>query len=126
VGRILPSRTFLPVPAQGAIAVVTRTGDADLARVVGRVDHAATRACVTAERTFASELGGDCRVPLGALATIRGRALSLVGEVLTVDGRTRLRTHRRGPVSEAASLGSRLGKVMLDRGALELLSPGNR
>jgi hydroxymethylbilane synthase len=126
IGRILPSATFLPAPAQGAIAVVGRAGDSVLASLVPRIDHRPTHACVAAERAFATALGGDCRVPLGALATVRGPAVSMAGEVLTPDGRTRLRLHRRGPTSDAATLGSRLGKELLDRGALDLLSASRR
>ena len=123
---ILPSATFLPAPAQGALAVVARANDTRLASVVTRIDHAPTHACVTAERTFAAALGGDCRVPLGALATFRGQAVSLMGEVLTPGGRAHLRLRRRGPASDAGPLGSRLGKALRDRGALDLLSPARR
>jgi hydroxymethylbilane synthase len=126
IGRILPSTTFLPAPAQGALAVVARAGDSTLASAVRRIDHPATRVCVTAERTFAAALGGDCRVPLGALATLRERTVSLVGEVLTPDGRMSLRRHRHGPASDAEGLGSRLGKEMLDQGAFDLMSPSRR
>jgi hydroxymethylbilane synthase len=123
IGRILPSASFLPAPAQGALAVVVRSGDSPLASAVRRIDHTATHDCVTAERTFAAALGGDCRVPLGALATVRERTVSLVGEVLTPDGRRSLRRHRRGPTSDAEAVGSRLGRVMLEEGALDLMPP---
>ena len=123
IGRILPATRFLPAPAQGALAVVLRRGDSPLTSVVRRIDHSATHVCVTAERTFAAALGGDCRVPLGALATVRERTVSLVGEVLTPDGRRRLRRHRRGPVSHAEAVGSRLGQAMLEEGALDLMPP---
>jgi hydroxymethylbilane synthase len=122
IGRVLPLSTFLPAPAQGALAVVGRAGDSALATAVRTTDHGSTRLCVTAERAFASELGGDCEVPLGALASVRHRTLSLIGEVLTRDGRTRLRMHRSGPASEAERIGSRLGRAMGDRGGLDLVS----
>ena len=118
IGRLLPSATFLPAPAQGALAVVARTGDAALASIVHRIDHGPTHACVVAERAFAAALGGDCRVPLGALATVRGRTLSLTGEVLTPDGRIRLRRRRAGRALDAGPLGSKLGQNLLDGGAL--------
>lgn len=124
IGRLLPSTTFLPAPAQGALAVVGRAGDAMLASTVRRIDHPATHLSVTAERAFAAALGGDCRVPLGALATLRTRTVSLVGEVLTPDGRLSLRRRRRGPASNAEGIGSRLGKEMLEHGALDLMPPG--
>jgi hydroxymethylbilane synthase len=121
IGRILPATTFLPAPAQGALAVVARASDTQLPPLVARIDDGATRACVTAERAFAAALGGDCRVPMGALATRHGSAISVVGEVLAPDGRTTLRGKRRGRGSEAERIGSTLGKEMLDRGALELM-----
>ncbi len=123
IGRILPSTSFLPAPAQGALAVVARAGDSALASAVRRIDHPPTHVCVTAERTFAAALGGDCRLPLGALATAGERTVSLVGEVLTPDGRMSLRRRRQGPVSDPERLGSGLGKEMRDRGALDLVSP---
>jgi len=126
IGRVLPSTSFLPAPAQGALAVVVRAGDSTLASMVHRIDHTPTHVCVTAERTFAAALGGDCRVPLGALATVRKRTVSLVGEVLTPDGRMSVRRRRRGPASDAEGIGSSLGKAMLDQGALDLVSPSRR
>ncbi len=126
IARILPISSFLPAPAQGAVAVVSRAGDRALATALRAIDHPATRARILAERGFASALGGDCRVPLGALASLRDGSLSLVAEVLTVDGRTRLRARRRGVPARAELLGKGLGKEMLDRGALELWTSVHR
>ncbi|MGI0071881.1 MAG: hydroxymethylbilane synthase [Thermoplasmata archaeon] len=126
IGRILPSPAFMPAPAQGALAVVGRTGDEELTTSVRRIDHRPTRLCVAAERAFAAALGGDCRLPLGALATHHGRTVSLAGEVLTPDGRLSLRLRRRGPATRAEEVGSRLGREMLDRGASDLLSGTGR
>lgn len=126
IGRILPATTFLPAPAQGALALVARTDDAKLASLARKVNHVPTLACVDAERGFASALGGDCQTPLGALATVRSGTLSLVGEVLTPDGHRRFRNRATGPVSSAGPLGRWLGQEMLDRGAVELWSPARR
>ncbi len=126
IGRVLPATTFLPAPAQGALAVVARTGDRALASTGHLIDHAATHACVTAERRFAEALGGDCDVPLGALATVRGRTLSLNGEVLSPDGRVSVRRQRVGPIASAARVGSTLGEEMRVRGALELFAGRRR
>lgn len=126
IGRILPSSTFLPAPAQGALAVVARAGDSALASIVRRIDHPPTHACVTAERAFAAALGSDCRLPLGALATYRERGVTLTAEVLAPDGRRTLRSRRSGRAPDAARVGSELGREMLDRGALDLLAPSRR
>jgi hydroxymethylbilane synthase len=126
IGRILPSTTFLPAPAQGALAVVARAGDSALASLVHGIDHAPTHRCVRAERSLAATLGGDCRIPLGALATHRPARLSLRAEVLSVDGRRSLRGHRRGLPADPEGLGATLGKEMLDRGALDLVTAARR
>jgi hydroxymethylbilane synthase len=120
IGQVLSSARFLPAPAQGALAVVARAGETELARAALRIDSKNAHAAVTAERSFAAALGGDCRVPLGALATVRGRTLYLVGEVLSPDGRARMRSRRTGPVTRAKETGTSLGRAMLDRGAQNL------
>lgn len=126
IDRVLPTTSFLPAPAQGALAVVARSGDSDLASAVRRIDHRASRLCVTAERRFAAALGGDCRVPLGALATVRGGTISLTGEVLAPDGRLSLRRRRVGPARDAETLGAQLGRDLLARGASDLISSAGR
>jgi hydroxymethylbilane synthase len=126
IGQILPSSRFLPSPAQGALAVVARAGDSWLSRRVRRIDRAKVRACVEAERSFAAALGGDCRVPLGALAVAPTRTVSLVGEVLSADGKARLRSRQAGPVASAEQVGSKLGKALLDRGAQQLWDSARR
>ena len=122
VERVLPPASFLPAPAQGALAVVCRVDDSRFASAVRGIDHEATHACVTAERSFAAALSGDCRLPLGALANLSRGKLTLVGEVLTPDGRKSLRRQRRGSLADAGGIGATLGRDMLDGGAIDLMS----
>ncbi len=124
ISRVLPLTTFLPSPAQGALAVVARTDDTDVAGVAHGIDHPATHACVTAERSFAAALDGDCRFPLGALATERSGSISLTAEVLSIDGRKSLRRRRRGSAHEPGRIGAELGRAMIEAGASELRRRG--
>jgi hydroxymethylbilane synthase len=121
ISRILLPEAFLPAPAQGALAVVTRSGDALLAATLRKIDHASTHRCIRAERAFAAALGGDCLMPMGALATAHGTTTSLIGEVLSRDGRRRVRGHRRGSLGGPHQLGAALGRDLLERGASDLL-----
>ena len=118
IARVLPTSSFLPAPAQGALAVVARAGDAPLVDALRTLDHAATRAAVTAERSFAAALGSDCRLPLAALATVRGRTLTLTGELLDRDGRRSLRRTQRGPAAHPEQLGTALGRALRSAGVL--------
>ncbi len=124
--QILPISDFLPAPAQGALAVVLRRGDAALARSVGRIDHRPTRLEVTAEREFARELGGDCTIPLGARARAGAGCLALTGELLSPDGRWRLRTRGSGTASDPGALARRLARRLADRGAADLVVRARR
>jgi hydroxymethylbilane synthase len=126
ISQLLPSSDFLPAPAQGALAVVTRAGDSDLSRAVGRIDHGPTHAAVDAERAFAAALGGDCTVPLGGLAVVRGPRITITGEVLSREGRVRFRDSRRGRATDSAAVGSALGREMRDRGAGDLMASARR
>jgi hydroxymethylbilane synthase len=122
IDRVLPASRFLPAPAQGALAVLGRRADEALRTLVGPLDHPMTHSCVVAERSFASVLGGDCNLPLGALATSKIRHLSLAGEILTPDGTRSLCEEREGAVASADRLGTALGRAMLDHGALSFVS----
>ena len=72
--EVLDLETMLPAPAQGALAVETRTGEdsAELARAVAALDDEPTRLAVTAERALMARLGAGCAAPVGAWAHLRG------------------------------------------------------
>ncbi len=120
IARILPTRGFLPAPAQGALAVLTRTDAPELRRLVGGIDRPIVRACVLAERQVADTLRADCRMPLAALATPRRNVLTLRAEVLDPSGRTSVRYRAQGSAARAVDLGREVGAHLLGQGAQEL------
>ncbi len=122
LATVLTVREFLPAPAQGALAIVTRSRDRRTAALAVAIDHPATHHAVVAERAFARALGGDCRLPLGALAKVDRRALRLTGEVLSADGRVRVRSTVRGPATDGERLGQRLGVTLRNAGGATLLA----
>ncbi|MGJ7440853.1 hydroxymethylbilane synthase [Aquipuribacter sp. MA13-6] len=77
VSDVLGTDVLLPAPGQGALAVETRSGDPLGARVRDALDHAPTRAAVTAERTMLRVLDAGCSAPVGALATVSGEEVVL-------------------------------------------------
>ena len=79
-------RDMLPAPAQGAVGIEVRAGDEVVADLVRAIDHKDTHACVAAERRLLEGLGGTCRSPVAALATIADGAVHLRAEILTGDG----------------------------------------
>lgn len=117
----LPVSRFLPAPGQAALAVVTRRHDRLWAARAGAIDDASTHACVRAEQALADALGGSCRMPLGALATLRGSRLLLEAELLTPDGKTALRTRVSGRRGEPEATGAAAAERLDRLGAREIL-----
>lgn len=121
VTEFLALDQFLPAVAQGAVAVEIREGDDATATWVGRLDHPATRAATAAERALLARLEGGCQVPVGALATLAGDELRLVGEVVALDGSRHVHGACLGPVAEGERLGRALADELLAGGADSIL-----
>jgi len=97
-----------PAPGQGAIAVQVRNDDDRMLAVVVAIDDRPTRMAVEAERAFLRVSGGGCRAPIGALATIIGDELDLLGGYVNPEGSDAVLAHRRGPTTAGADLGREL------------------
>lgn len=82
---------LLPAPAQGAVGIITRSEDAEMARLLEPLNHLETAIAIAAERGVLEALDGSCRTPLAAHATLAGANLTIIGEVLSPDGRKRWR-----------------------------------
>lgn len=66
VAQVLTLDEAVPMVGQGCVAVEVRIDDADARRLVGAVDHAATRRAVETERAFLATLGAGCTAPIAA------------------------------------------------------------
>jgi hydroxymethylbilane synthase len=98
----LDPASFVPSPAQGAIALEAVTGS-PAARLCAGVGDPETTAAVEAERAVLAALGGGCLLPLGAWARIEDGRLVLVA-ALVVDGAVR-RAEMSGGIEDPAALG---------------------
>lgn len=75
----LDVKIMLPAPAQGALALEVKSSRHDVAKIVAKLDHQATRRCVEFERAFLGAVGGGCGSPVGAYAQLRGDGVLLEG-----------------------------------------------
>lgn len=112
---------MLPEPGQGALALEARADDQDTLAMLGALDDTLGRACVEAERAFLHALGGGCRVPIAAYASLDGGTLRLEGAVVKADGSRALRGTVEGPMTEPIALGRRLAQDLVSKGAKSLL-----
>jgi hydroxymethylbilane synthase len=90
IGHPLDPAEWLPAPAQGAIAIECRTSDARTAEWLAAVDHAPSRAEVTAERALLAALGGNCHSPVGMVCDMRGEMLAMRAVLFSSDGAERV------------------------------------
>ncbi|KAA2284613.1 hydroxymethylbilane synthase [Arenimonas fontis] len=117
----LSAPRFIPAAAQGAIAVECRAGDMDTRALFASLHHEATDRCVRAERAMTRLLGGSCRVPIAAYATLKGSRLSLEGLVGDAGTGKTVRGFASGPAEEPERLGEQVADMLLARGADALL-----
>jgi hydroxymethylbilane synthase len=120
IAEILPPEVMCPAVGQGALAVETRA-DGPARDVCAGLDHAMTRAAVTAERAVLASLGGGCQVPIGAHAQVSSGMVQLIGVVISPDGEHAVRKSDQGAVAEAENVGRRVGAALLAEGAREIL-----
>ena len=107
--RISPN-VLLPSVAQGALAVQARKGES-VAADLARLDDPDSAVRFAAERAFLSRLGGDCNVPIAALAELQGdEGLRLRALVISPDA---------GEVAEADVVATRADATRAGREAAD-------
>lgn len=117
---------MVSAPAQGAMAVMVREGDAEMNEIVSKLNHKKTALCTGVEREFLNIMEAGCSAPVGAFAEIKANKLNLKAVALTLDGRERFDFEKTVPASDAKGLGKTAARQMLDEGAgkvMEELNP---
>lgn len=122
ITEVLSPEVMVPAPAQGALAVEIRADDTELLEILSAIQDSNAAAEVAAERALLAALGGGCRVPIGALARVEGRALTLHAVVCNPDGTTILRTSARGAVTAPEDLGKRAADALMKQGACDVIA----
>jgi hydroxymethylbilane synthase len=138
VSEIFEPDAMVPAPGQGALAVECRSDDPELLALLATIEHPATRAAVTAERSLLAALEAGCSAPVGAYAVSHTSADRLVlhgvvlgvpaanpqsGEVDAAAPRRTMMVRERGEAdaADAARLGRDLAARMLALGAADLM-----
>lgn len=121
IAQRLDPEVVPPAPGQGAIAVQIRRDDSRMQALAAAIDDRRTRLAVEAERAFLSASGGGCRAPIGALATIIGDELVLLGGYASPDGSDTALARRRGPVGAGEDLARDLAVELGSRGRVDAI-----
>lgn len=124
ITRILPAEQFLPAPGQGALGIETRAGDSAVLAQLAFLEHAPTRAIVSAERAVSRGLGGSCEFPLAAFARIEGGRLLLDAWAGSATSGAMLSVREEGPAEDAEGIGLRAVQDLKARGVERLIAGG--
>ncbi|WP_457101097.1 hydroxymethylbilane synthase [Microbacterium sp. P5_E9] len=117
--ELLPLEDWPTAPAQGALAIETRSGDE---RLVARLNHADTRLAVEAERGVLARLEAGCAAPIGAHAFVEDGLLFLSARVYRPDGGAFVTSSHAMAVDAdaAADISARVADELLSLGAADL------
>ncbi len=119
-GVALEIDDWLPAPAQGAVGIAVRKGDAAVTAAVTKIDDEATHAAVLLERHFLACLQADCHSPVAALARVDGDRVSFTGEIIMGDGSEHQRGSLHATRDGAADAVAVLAAELLARASTEL------
>lgn len=120
-GFCFDPRQFLPAPAQGAIAIQTRTEDQEVNDLVRPAHHEETGLLVSAERRVLARLHPGCHAPVGAFAQMDGSQMILTAFAADPSGNPFLKEEIGGPAAHALQYAERIAEMLLSKGAKEIL-----
>ena len=120
IREMIEPSVMCPAAGQGALAIETRDDGGAAHEIAGKLNHAATSAAVTAERSLLATLEGGCQVPIGAHGHFEGSVLRLIAMVASPDGARVMRDSASG-TGDPTALGRELGERMLAAGARDIL-----
>jgi hydroxymethylbilane synthase len=119
---VLALETMLPAPGQAALGIETRRDDAKAIAAVSKLEHRATRAAVTAERSLLRALSGGCLAPIAAFGSVDGESLRLIATVIAPDASLKLLVEVEGNADEPKGLGRQAASSLLALGAEAIIS----
>jgi len=123
--ELLDPSDFPPAPAQGAICIESRIGDARVNDLLEAINDHDTFDAVSCERAFLGALDGSCRTPIAGLATVQGDAIRFAGMILTPDGSRWHDVEIEGSRTEAAVLGARAGGTVRSKAGSDFFDSWN-
>lgn len=121
ISFVFDPHRFLPAPAQGALAVQTRRGDALIDGIIAMIDDADARAATDAEREVLASMKCGCHAPVGAYAEVTGDQIVLEAFVADASGRRLLRSRMVGSTADPHELGRKVARDLLDAGGRQIL-----
>ena len=111
-----PLNHLLPAPAQGALMVVCRLENEDIAQQLTLLNDREAEICTQVERDFLSTLEGGCTAPIGAYAYCEKDTVHFKGGLYSLGGSRPQEIKKSFPKKETDKMGAILAKALLQQG----------
>ncbi len=121
ISVVLPPEKFVPAPAQGALAIQTRSDDTEIVNIISQLDDADARVTAETERHILAAMHGGCSIPLGAYSHVDGDTMTIHAVVSDPDGTRYIECTETCPVSEAKQTAEKLVEQLFAAGAKDIL-----
>lgn len=110
---------MMPAAGQGVIALqaVNAAGDERMAQintVLSSLNHKKTAVEIKAERAVLAYLDGTCHTPVAASAYFKGDEVSLMAQLMSLDGTVTVVKHGKAHADNAEALGQEIGQKLLE------------
>jgi hydroxymethylbilane synthase len=112
---------FIPAPAQGALAIQTRTDDKRTNEIVAAINDKQVEIETAAERKILTVLQCGCHAPVGAFAKITGEQIKICAFISDLKGKNLISRMKDGLAANANSIAENLAKELLTSGGDEIL-----
>jgi hydroxymethylbilane synthase len=112
---------FIPAPAQGALAVQTRTDDSAATELIAAIDNEKLRTITFAERQVLITMQCGCHAPVGAFAKITGNDMEICAFISELQGKNFISRRLTGPAANADKLAEKIAYDLLDSGGRKIL-----
>ena len=121
VNEFFDTDIFVPDVGQGIIAVQVRSEDIATFSLLNEMQHQPTQIALIAERAFLNALGGGCKVPVAAYASIDGDAVNLISVASDHEGTRLYKVQSTDSISDPVEAGLNIARKLLDSGAGAIL-----
>jgi len=121
ISLILPPEEFIPAPGQGALAIQTREDNAELCRLVSRLEDPSTRISVQTERRILAGLHGGCSIPLGVFSLIEKDTIHISAVLCNLAATKHIRKTVSCPIDMALETADIITQQILAEGGKDIL-----
>ena len=116
---------MLPSPAQGAIVIVCRENDTEIADACAAFNDFDTQVCTSVEKDFLRILMGGCSTPIAAYAQIINQKIHFKGNMLSTDGAKKISVELTELTKNFSAIGQIAAAIIIEKIGKEISNSFN-